>query len=73
MQGVSTHKERMPSPESKKARRLDAAEVNKIRRDERNKWDDYYQKQLEDQEKHHQNELQKTKKKQWCAVCSEEG
>ena len=40
----------MPSPESKKARRLDAAEVNKIRRDERNKWDDYYQKQLEDQE-----------------------
>ena len=67
----------MPSPappsEAKKARRLDAADVDKIRRDERKKWDEYYQKQLDDQKKQYQNEIRKTKKKQWCAVCSKEG
>ena len=61
-----------PEP-SKKARRLDNADVEKIRREERKKSDDYYQKQLEDQKKQYQNEIRKTKKKQWCAVCSKEG
>merc|ERR1712008_340516 len=60
-----------PEP-SKKARRLDNADFEKIRREERKKSDDYYQKQLEDQKKQYQNEIRKTKKKQWCAVCSKE-
>ena len=65
----------MPSsPDEKKTtRRLDDKEAEKIRTQERKKWEDYYQRQLEDQKKQFQNEIRKMKKKQWCAVCSKEG
>ena len=74
-ESCQTPKEFMPSnPDEKKTtRRLDDKEAEKIRSQERKKWEDYYQRQLEDQKKQFQNEIRKMKKKQWCAVCSKEG
>merc|ERR1712242_628878 len=73
-ESCQTPKEFMPSsPDEKKTtRRLDDKEAEKIRTQERKKWEDYYQRQLEDQKKQFQNEIRKMKKKQWCAVCSKE-
>ena len=60
-------------PIENKQKKIDQAELEKVKREVTKRTEDEWKAKLEQEQKRHQIELRKTKKKQWCAVCAKEG